>query len=137
MHKSSFCFLLSLCAVTAFVPSSNTGGRECCRHIESEKLLRPAVLSQSTRTATLFSSIVPSDVSTDDGAAPSNARLDDLKAELVRLCSIQTDNNKPLLTDVQAVVGRLEEQAELVGIGQSSAMSGLLAGEWSVHIARF
>jgi len=74
---------------------------------------------------------VPSDVSTDDDFMPlGGSNLEDLKADLIRL--LTTTNSKPLLGDVQSVVNKLETQAELVGIGQSSALSGLLGGEWEL-----
>lgn len=55
-------------------------------------------------TISLFSS-APSDVSSADQS------LDDLKADLVSVC---TRSNKPTLTEVQTVVRELEDKAEQV-----------------------
>lgn len=78
----------------------------------------------TVRETTLFSS-VPSDVSS------VSLSLDDLKADLVRAC---TAENKPALNDVKSMVRDLEEKAEMVGEGQSSSSSGILAGEWYVTL---
>jgi hypothetical protein len=84
-----------------------------------------------TTTTRLFSSSVPSDVSSSPYAT-----LDDLKADLMRTCSSSNNNGrqntKPSLANIQDLVSQLEEKAEQVGIGQSSALTGMLAGEWCV-----
>eukprot|EP00980_Cylindrotheca_fusiformis_P024112 scaffold11532_cov119-Cylindrotheca_fusiformis.AAC.4 len=64
----------------------------------------------------------------DTGSFPS-VTLDALKDDLVRTCS---RSSKPLLDEVRGIVKELEEKAEEVGVGQSSAVSGLLAGEWEL-----
>lgn len=74
-------------------------------------------------TTTLFSS-VPSDVSTS-----SSLTLADLKADLVRSC---TKEDKPSLSEIKMLVQQLEDKAELVGVGQASSSTGLMAGEWYV-----
>ena len=81
----------------------------------------------TTRTSTqvLFSS-APSDL---DSSSSSSRTLDDMKDDLFRTCSRST---KPLLDEVRSIVRELEEKAEDVGIGQASAVSGLLAGEWEL-----
>lgn len=79
----------------------------------------------TTRTSTttqVFSS-APSDLD-----APSRT-LDDLKDELFRACARA---EKPLMYEIRTIVRELEEKAEDVGIGQASAVSGLLAGEWEL-----
>jgi hypothetical protein len=82
-----------------------------------------------TTTTRLFSSSVPSDVSSSPYAT-----LDDLKADLMRTCSSNNNGrqntNKPSLANIQDLVSQLEEKGEQVGIGQSSALTGMLAGEW-------
>ena len=55
--------------------------------------------------------------------------LNELKADLVRAC---TKDEKPSLTEVQGLVRDLEEKAEMVGEGQASSITGILAGEWYV-----
>lgn len=78
--------------------------------------------------------MVPSDVSTEgDGVTGQDpmGTLEDMKAQLVLACTASDDGSKkPSLQAIQSLVQKLEDQAELVGIGQSSASSGLLAGEW-------
>jgi len=80
---------------------------------------------QSSRATTipLFSS-VPSDVS-----STSSLTLADLKSDLVRAC---TKEDKPNLMEVKMLVRDLEEKAEMVGEGQSSSSTGLMAGEWEL-----
>jgi hypothetical protein len=85
---------------------------------------RTANTSPSTNIP-LFSS-VPSDVST----TPSLS-LSDLKADLVRAC---TKEEKPALSSIKTLVRDLEDKAEMVGVGQVSSISGLMAGEWYVII---
>ena len=76
----------------------------------------------SNRETALFSS-VPSDVSS------TSLTLTDLKADLVRAC---TKEEKPALSTIQTLVRDLEDKAEMVGEGQSSSSTGLMAGEWYV-----
>jgi hypothetical protein len=76
-------------------------------------------------TPTYLSSSVPSDVST----TAADSTLDDLKSDLVRAC---TRTSKPLLDEIQILVRDLEDKAELIGVGQSSSLTGLLSGEWYV-----
>jgi hypothetical protein len=82
--------------------------------------------SAITSMTQLFSA-APSDV----GSSPSFSldSLDSLKADLVRTCN---RSSKPLLDEVRAIVRELEDKAEMVGVGQASAVSGLLAGEWEL-----
>jgi len=79
--------------------------------------------SHTRNSAQVFSS-APSDLDSS-----SSRTLDDLKDDLFRTCS---RSNKPLLDEVRTIVRELEEKAEDVGIGQASAVSGLLAGEWEL-----
>lgn len=74
------------------------------------------------KETTLFSS-VPSDVSS------ASLSLTDLKADLVRAC---TKEEKPPMSTIQTLVRDLEDKAEMVGEGQSSSTTGLMAGEWYV-----
>ncbi|CAJ1953664.1 unnamed protein product [Cylindrotheca closterium] len=78
-----------------------------------------------TSTPVVFSS-APSDL---DSSSSSSRTLDDIKDDLIRTCS---RSSKPLLDEVRTIVRELEEKAEDVGIGQASAISGLLAGEWEL-----
>jgi len=79
----------------------------------------------SNRETALFSS-VPSDVSS------TSLTLTDLKADLVRAC---TKEEKPALSTIQTLVRDLEDKAEMVGEGQSSSSTGLMAGEWELIYA--
>jgi hypothetical protein len=80
----------------------------------------------------LSSSAVPSDVS----SSYSTTTLDDLKLELVNACQSinkKSNNNKPSLSGnniIQDLVTQLEDKAEQMGIGQASALTGMMAGEW-------
>ncbi|KAG7355269.1 plastid lipid-associated PAP/fibrillin family protein [Nitzschia inconspicua] len=80
----------------------------------------------------LYSS-VPSDVS----SSPYET-LDDIKADLLRTCkgtttdSNNNNNNKPSLANIQDLVSQLEDMGEQMGVGQSSAITGILAGEWEL-----
>ncbi|KAG7359308.1 hypothetical protein IV203_015897 [Nitzschia inconspicua] len=89
----------------------------------------------------LYSSSVPSDVS----SSPYE-KLDDIKADLLRTCKSATtsntrninnnnnnnNNNKPSLSNIQDLVSQLEDKGEQMGVGQSSAITGILAGEWEL-----
>jgi hypothetical protein len=85
---------------------------------------QPSFHITSKFTSQLASSSAPSDVSS------SEATLEELKADLVRACT--RDSGKPLLDEIQSLVRDLEDKAEQVGVGQSSASSGMLAGEWEL-----
>jgi len=99
---------------SAFVPQRRT-----TRNVKTSPTT-PTIITVST---TLFSS-VPSDVS-----ASSSLTLADLKADLVRSC---TKEDKPSLSEIKMLVQQLEDKAELVGVGQASSTSGLMAGEWEL-----
>ena len=88
----------------------------------------PAI-GESTTTSALFSSI-PSDVS-----STSSLTLADLKADLVRACTTTSSGpeDKAKLDQIKMLVRDLEDKAEMVGEGQGSSISGLLAGEWYVQ----
>jgi len=79
--------------------------------------------SSPATTTPLFSS-VPSDVS-----STSSLTLSDLKADLVRVC---TKEVKPGLNEIKMLVRDLENKAEMVGEGQASSITGLMAGEWEL-----
>ncbi len=82
--------------------------------------------SRTTPHTHLFSS-APSDTE----SIPSSIldRIEASKEDLVLLCSSST---KPSLEAVRLKVQNLEELAEQGGIGQASAHSGLLSGEWEL-----
>lgn len=65
----------------------------------------------------------------DPDSSFAGETLDDLKQDLIKTCS---RSNKPLLDEVRLIVRELEEKAEMKGVGQASAVSGLLAGEWEL-----
>lgn len=70
--------------------------------------------------------------STESGTAKVTSildRIEDAKESLVRTCTAST---KPSLESVRSKVQDLEELAEQGGIGQASAHSGLLSGEWEL-----
>jgi hypothetical protein len=52
--------------------------------------------------------------------------LDRLKSDLVQACITKEE------TSVRSSIKQLEEEAELMGVGQSSSLSGLLSGEWEL-----
>jgi len=56
-------------------------------------------------------------------------RIEDAKEDLVQVCTAST---KPSLESVCDKVQELEQLAEQGGIGQASAHSGLLSGEWEL-----
>lgn len=64
--------------------------------------------------------------------AEPKVAVDEVKTRLVRLCQSST---KPELRQVRAMVDELESTAERVGIGQASAVSGWLQGEWELLYA--
>jgi hypothetical protein len=80
------------------------------------------------RSATTSLTQLFSEAPSDSGSS-SSLSLDDLKADLIRTCN---RSSKPQLHEVRTIVKELEDQAELVGVGQASAISGLLAGEWEL-----
>ncbi len=74
--------------------------------------------------------------STESGANKVTSildRIEDAKEDLVRVC---TAGAKPSLENVRSKVQQLEELAEQGGIGQASAHSGLLSGEWYEYFSR-
>jgi PAP_fibrillin len=58
--------------------------------------------------------------------------LNGKKADLVRLCQQQPSSSKPRKEQVSDCVQDLEAMAEQLGMGQTSALSGLLSGEWEL-----
>jgi len=80
--------------------------------------------SSTARRMQLFSSF-PSD--TESIPTSILERIELAKEDVVRLCS---SSSKPSLEAVRSKVQDLEELAEQGGIGQASAHSGLLSGEW-------
>ena len=90
-------------------------------------------LMTSTTTATPLLSSIPSDMSS------ATLTLNDLKTDLVRACNIATDKelsssslSKPTINEIRSLVKDLEDKAEMIGEGQTSSSSGLMAGEWYV-----
>ena len=73
----------------------------------------------TSRTLESFSRL---SASTEDD---NNLKLEQSKSDLLRLCT-----SKPSLEAVKKQVQALEEEAELIGVGQLAMESGLLAGEW-------
>ena len=53
--------------------------------------------------------------------------LEQCKSDLLRMCS---SSSSPSLESVKKQVQQLEDEAELVGVGQLAMESGLLGGEW-------
>lgn len=62
----------------------------------------------------------------------SASTVNDIKGRLLRICSRPT---KPSASEVVPLIDELEAEAEMVGIGQGSSISGLLAGEWELVYA--
>jgi len=63
-------------------------------------------------------------------ASPSmEVQLETLKTDLFQMCSRGT---KPQMYEVNDLIHQIEETGELVGIGQATTSSGLLAGEWEL-----
>jgi len=90
-------------------------------------------LMTSTTTATTLLSSIPSDMSS------ATLTLNDLKTDLVRACNKATDKelsssslSKPTINEIRSLVKDLEDKAEMVGEGQTSSSSGLMAGEWEL-----
>ena len=91
-------------------------------------------LMTSTTTATTLLSSIPSDMSS------ATLTLNDLKTDLVRACNKATDKelsssslSKPTINEIRSLVKDLEDKAEMIGEGQTSSSSGLMAGEWYVY----
>ena len=55
--------------------------------------------------------------------------LEDAKRDLVETCS---RSSKPSLMEIRTLVQELETQAEMLGMGQASSLSGLINGEWEL-----
>jgi hypothetical protein len=68
----------------------------------------------------------------EDELPPSSQAVNDVKNRLVRLCQ---SSKKPDTYQVRDLITELEQTAEQAGIGQASAVSGLLAGEWQLLYA--
>jgi hypothetical protein len=93
-----------------------------------------AATARATTTTTAILSSIPSDMSS------ATLTLDDLKTDLVRACNKATDKelsssslSKPTINEIRSLVKDLEDKAEMVGEGQTSSSSGLMAGEWYVN----
>jgi hypothetical protein len=93
-----------------------------------------AAARATTTTTTAILSSIPSDMSS------ATLTLDDLKTDLVRACNKATDKelsssslSKPTINEIRSLVKDLEDKAEMVGEGQTSSSSGLMAGEWYVN----
>ena len=56
-------------------------------------------------------------------------KLEQMKSDLLSLCD-SSGSSKASLDVVMRQVQELEMEAEQIGVGQSSAYSGVLAGEW-------
>jgi hypothetical protein len=67
-----------------------------------------------------------------DELPPSSQAVNDVKHRLVRLCQ---SSKKPDTYQIRDLISELEQTAEQAGIGQASAVSGLLAGEWQLLYA--
>jgi len=104
MRLPSSFFLVGF--ATAFVPQETT---------------RRANINPATKT-TLFSS-VPSDVSS------TSLTVNDLKTDLLRACNKE---EKLGLSEMKTLVRELEDKAEMVGEGQASSITGMMAGEWEL-----
>lgn len=78
------------------------------------------------------SGLAVSDVN-DDYSTTVNGqeRLEQMKSDLLNLCE-SSGSSKPSLDVVMRQVQELEMEAEQIGVGQSSAYSGVLAGEWEL-----
>lgn len=67
---------------------------------------------------------------------PTSQAVNDCKIRLVRLCQQQqssSSSDQPnIQSQVRELVTELEQTAEQQGIGQGSAVSGLLPGEWKL-----
>ena len=95
---------------------------------------RSLMTSTTTPATTLLLSSIPSDMSS------ATLTLNDLKTDLVRACNKATDKelsssslSKPTINEIRSLVKDLEDKAEMVGEGQTSSSSGLMAGEWYVY----
>jgi len=82
----------------------------------------------------VFSTPATSSTVEDDEVTASDAAVNELKERLVRLCTSSSDSASKK-AQVQNLVRDLEEAAETAGIGQASAVSGLLAGTWELLYA--
>ena len=113
-------FFVSLIGyASAFTPQSNNAR---------------SLMTSTTTTATTLLSSIPSDMSS------ATLTLNDLKTDLVRACNKATDKelsssslSKPTINEIRSLVKDLEDKAEMIGEGQTSSSSGLMAGEWYVY----
>jgi len=64
----------------------------------------------------------------DDIPTATDAIVNEIKAKLVQVCG----SSAVTKDRVQSLVRDLEEAAETAGIGQASAVSGLLSGQWEL-----
>jgi len=61
-------------------------------------------------------------------------RVEDVKADLIDLCE-RSDTSSEAKFNIAKLVRKLEDLGEDVGIGQGSAISGLLSGKWNLIYA--
>lgn len=64
----------------------------------------------------------------DEIPTATDATVNEIKAKLVQVCG----SSAVTMDRVQSLVRDLEEAAETAGIGQASAVSGLLSGQWEL-----
>jgi hypothetical protein len=114
--------------------SAFTQQRNNARSLMTNTAAAAATTARATTTTTAILSSIPSDMSS------ATLTLDDLKTDLVRACNKATDKelsssslSKPTINEIRSLVKDLEDKAEMVGEGQTSSSSGLMAGEWYVN----
>jgi hypothetical protein len=114
--------------------SAFTQQRNNARSLMTNTAAAAAATARATTTTTAILSSIPSDMSS------ATLTLDDLKTDLVRACNKATDKelsssslSKPTINEIRSLVKDLEDKAEMVGEGQTSSSSGLMAGEWYVN----
>jgi len=79
-------------------------------------------------SAATTSTMMWSTTESDDEPIPSDATVNEIKRKLVTLCA----SSSPSKDQVKRLVSDLEDAGEMAGIGQASAVSGLLSGKWEL-----
>jgi hypothetical protein len=127
-------FFVSLIGYASAFTQQRNNARSLMTNTAAAAAAAAAATARATTTTTAILSSIPSDMSS------ATLTLDDLKTDLVRACNKATDKelsssslSKPTINEIRSLVKDLEDKAEMVGEGQTSSSSGLMAGEWYVN----
>lgn len=117
--------------VSAFTSSvSKVSFHDRSRTYQNSKLTQQQIRIRSTtlHPPTVVSSTNVSVSDVEDDTTSTDIPFMDMKSQLIRMCQKKNVNQ----SEMKIMINQFEDKAEQYGIGQSSAISGLLNGEWEL-----